>query len=66
METDSNSSSTGVTAAMESLTTADALAASLIDDDGEGTSGDGFMKKPSAALSAQVKQIRPLLNISSR
>lgn len=70
MDTDSNSS-VGVTAAMEGLSTADMNAAGLagIDDDTNDSCNDdasSLNKKPSAALSAQLKQMKPLQNASSR
>lgn len=80
MDTDSNSSSVGVTAAMEGLSTTDmaaaaASAAALTTDEdvgdsnaaGESTSGGAASsKKTSAAIANQMKQVRPLLNVSSR
>lgn len=74
MDTDSNSS-VGVTAAMEGLSTADMNATSLAgldDETNDSSNGDTLLphKKPSASLNAnvnsQMKQMKPLLNTSSR
>jgi len=79
MDTESNSS-VGVTAAMEGLSTADMMAAvsnatssaATANDEeaGEGTAGDSSastsIKKPSALVSCQLKNVRPLVHLTSR
>lgn len=72
MDTDSNCSN-GVTAAMEDLTTTDnqQMAAPVTtDEDSIDAAGSGEAstsgKKPSAVLNTRMKQLKPLINISSR
>lgn len=74
MDTDSNCS-VGVTAAMEGLSTVDVSAGLLaIDEDTSDSAAAGETsmaaassnKKPSTVLSAQMKQIKPLMNVCSR
>lgn len=69
MDTDSNSS-VGVTAAMEGLSTIDMVSGSglvSLDDDGvDAGAGESAGRKSTPTMGAHVKQIKPLLNVSSR
>jgi E3 ubiquitin-protein ligase HUWE1 len=62
----SSERSNGVSVAMESLTTQESVGSPMDITDSQSSQGPDKKTKLSPALQAQIKQLKPLLSVSSR